>query len=569
MSFRKYIHKLGRMNTEKIFGTVFGEASNQPIEYRLFLSAIIVGIIASLLASVVSIILSSSVSVIIVSLSLFLLLGALYYFVKFKRIYKPLVAPLIILSFIGISIIWIVDGGINGSNLFVGFVILVLGLIIVPDKNKKYVLLLFISLIIIIYLIQRYRPDLITDFTSEETRWFDSIITAIYSSVFIFFIIRFLHNNYNRERNRAKENELKFKALSENSQDNIARFDREYRYTYINSAGLKSKDLTSEQILGKTLRDSGIFYGEQSDVFEKAIEKVFETKQPQIEQYSVESENGKIYYDLRFSPELNYENTVASVLAVSRDITSLKQSEMNLHQLNADKDRFISILGHDLKSPFYTLLGLTELLKENIRKYSIEEIENLAIEIDRSTQSIYGLLEDILTWTRAQSGKIPFHPKSLEFKSICSDVVSVLGSNAQAKSISIHCHPTGPRNLYADIDMLRTILRNLLSNAIKFTRKGGEIIIRAEEDSDNTVISVSDNGIGISPDIQKRLFNISEVHTTKGTAEEKGSGLGLLLCKEFVEKHGGIIWVESKVGKGSTFLFSLPKFTGSPETTSE
>jgi PAS domain S-box-containing protein len=569
MSFRKYIHKLGRMNTEKIFGSVFGEAQNQPIEYRLFLSAIIVGIFASLLASFVSIILSSSNLAIIVSLSLFLFLCVLYYFVKFKRIYRPFVAPLIILSFIGISIIWIVDGGINGSNLFVGFVMLVLGLIIVPDKNKKYVLLLFISLIIIIYLIQRYRPNLITDFTSEKTRWFDSIITAIYSSVFIFFIIRFLHNNYNRERNRAKENELKFKALSENSQDNIARFDREYRYTYINSAGLKSKGLTSEQILGKTLRDSGIFYGEQSDVFEKAIEKVFETKQPQIEQYSVESENGKIYYDLRFSPELNYENTVASVLAVSRDITILKQSEMDLHQLNADKDRFISILGHDLKSPFFTLQGLTELLKENIRKYSTEEIENLAIEIDRTAQSIFSLLEDILTWTRAQSGKIPFHPKSLEFKSIYSNVASVLGPNAQAKSISLHCHTTGPRNLYADIDMLHTILRNLLSNAIKFTSNGGEINIRAEEDAENIVISVSDNGIGISPDIQKRLFNISEVHTTKGTAEEKGSGLGLLLCKEFVERHGGKIWIESEVGKGSTFLFSLPKFTGSSESTSE
>ena len=557
------------MKTKEVLGSVFGEVHTRPIEYRLFLSAIIVGIIVTLVASVVSIILSSSTTAIVVSLSLFLFLAVIYYFVRIKRVYKPFVAPLIILSFIGISIIWIVDGGMNGSNLFVGFVILVLGLIIVPDKNKKYVLLLFISLIIVIYLIQLYRPDLITSFTNEKTRWFDSVITAIYSAVFIFFIIRFLHNNYNTERKKAKENELKFRALSENSHDNIARFDRQLRYTYINSAGLRSKGLTSKQILGKTLRDSGIFTEEQSDLFEKEIEKVFETKQPQDEQYSVESENGRIYFDLRLFPELNYENNVTSVIAVSRDITNLKQSEMDLHQLNADKDRFISILGHDLKSPFFTLLGLTELLKMNIREYTKEEIENLAIKIETSTQSIYGLLEDILTWTRAQSGKIPFHPKSLVFKNVCREVVDVMGPNAQAKSIIIHCHETGPKNLYADNDMLRTILRNLLSNAIKFTGNGGEIHIRAVEEPENIVVSVSDNGTGISPDVMVKLFNISQVLTTKGTAGEKGTGLGLLLCKDFVEKHRGKIWVESEVGKGSNFLFTVPKLPLPPGITSE
>lgn len=557
----KYIHILAKMKTRKISGSGFGDEDDVTIEYRLFRSVIIAGLVVSLLASIVSIILSSSLSVIIVALSLFLLLLIPFYFVRYKRIYKPFVAPLIIFSFFGIAIIWIVDGGINGSNLFVGFVILVLGLIIVPDKNKKYVLALFIAIIITLYLIQLYRPGLITDFTSERTRWIDSIITAIYSSVFIFFIIKFLHGNYNTERKRAEENERKFRALSENSEDKIARFDRKHRLTYINKAGLEFMGLTKDQIINKSLKDSGIFSEEQGDRFVEVVEKAFVTKQPQTEQYSVVSGKGKVYYDWRLFPEFDSKKEVDSVLGVSRDITSLKESEINLQQLNFDKDRFISILGHDLKSPFNSLLGLSELLKENIQTYSLEEIEDLVRTIDKSLNNTYSLLEEILTWTRAQSGKIPYNPQQIEFTDICKNIVEILGPNANAKGIIINRLAAAPISVFADSDMLRTIMRNLLSNAIKFTGEGGEIKIYAKDNSDHIVISVSDNGVGIPPDDMTKLFNISEVYTTKGTAQEKGTGLGLFLCKDFVEKHGGKIWAKSEVGKGSTFLFTLPKST--------
>ena len=161
-------------------------------------------------------------------------------------------------------------------------------------------------------------------------------------------------------------------------------------------------------------------------------------------------------------------------------------------------------------------------------------------------------------WARTQQGKIPYKPQILSFRDICINIFEILSPNANAKNITINYSAPDEINIFADIDMLKTVLRNLVSNAIKFTNNGGVININAVENSGNVTISVSDNGIGINPDNLAKLFDITEVITTKGTAKETGTGLGLLICKEFVEKHGGEIWVESEVGKGSDFKFTLP-----------
>ena len=237
---------------------------------------------------------------------------------------------------------------------------------------------------------------------------------------------------------------------------------------------------------------------------------------------------------------------------------AIKESERKLLQLNADKDRFISILSHDLRSPFNNLLGLSEVLIEDVRKINIDEIEKIANNINESARNSYNLLEDILLWARTQQGRIPFKPLILSFGDICLDILKTLNPNANAKNITISYSAPDKINVFADIDMLKTVLRNLVSNAIKFTNNGGAIKINAEENFENVTISISDNGVGIASDDIKKLFDISQVLTTKGTAEEKGTGLGLLLCKEFVEKHCGKIWVESEVGKGSDFKFTLP-----------
>ena len=257
--------------------------------------------------------------------------------------------------------------------------------------------------------------------------------------------------------------------------------------------------------------------------------------------------------------ELAFQNEEKEKRAAELIITNneLKQ----LIQLNTDKNLFISILAHDLRSPFNALLGLSELLKENIRQYDIDEIENLVNLINKSAQNTYNLLEDLLKWTRAQSGNIPFKPQNESFADICKNILEVLNPIIDIKNITINYNPSDGINVFADVDMLKTVLRNLVSNAIKFTNKNGTINITAVENSGNVTVTVADNGIGIMPDDLAKLFDISQIHTTKGTEKETGSGLGLLLCKEFVEKHGGKIWVESVAGKGSEFKFTLPKNT--------
>jgi signal transduction histidine kinase len=216
-------------------------------------------------------------------------------------------------------------------------------------------------------------------------------------------------------------------------------------------------------------------------------------------------------------------------------------------------------MAHDLRSPFNALLGLSDLLIENLRIYNIDEIEELVTHIKTSTQGTYALLEDLLKWTRAQSGSIPFNPQYLNIQDICKNILEFLIANASSKKITINLLIRNNLSVYSDADMLKTVLRNLISNAIKFTNTGGVIEINAEENQKNIIVSVSDNGIGMSAEKMKKLFDISQIQTTSsGTANETGTGFGLLLCKEFVEKHGGKIWVESKCGKGSDFKFTLP-----------
>ena len=250
--------------------------------------------------------------------------------------------------------------------------------------------------------------------------------------------------------------------------------------------------------------------------------------------------------------------TVIDITERKKAELALVESEGKLYQLNIDKDRFISIIGHDLKNPFNNILGFSEVLTEDIRKLNIDEIEDIAKNINKSARITNKLLEDILMWAKMQQGKVSFKPQNLNFTAICRDTLEILNQVAGVKKISINCLVAENLNVFADNEMLKTVLRNLVSNAIKFTHSDGAIIINAVQDIENVTISVSDNGVGIPPENLAKLFDISQVLTTKGTAEETGTGLGLLLCKEFVQRHDGKIWAEGEEGKGATFYFSLP-----------
>jgi signal transduction histidine kinase len=174
------------------------------------------------------------------------------------------------------------------------------------------------------------------------------------------------------------------------------------------------------------------------------------------------------------------------------------------------------------------------------------------------SKKTFHLLEDILLWSKSQSGKLPFDPQEHDFSLVCQEIIEEKSNQALLKNIAITLAQSSPVRLFSDKSMLSTILRNLLSNAIKFTPQNGSITIQCETNSDMATIIVSDNGVGISADNQAKIWDFSKPFTTKGTEKEHGSGFGLSLCKEFVEKHGGKIWVESRYSKGSDFKFTMP-----------
>jgi signal transduction histidine kinase len=251
-------------------------------------------------------------------------------------------------------------------------------------------------------------------------------------------------------------------------------------------------------------------------------------------------------------------------LKKSRDLISaqnqqLAERNLKLQELNATKDKFFSIIAHDLKNPFSTLITLSSLLKDELRKYTLDEIEKFTRLIYDASERSYNLLENLLAWSRSQTGNIPFHPEKFSLKKIVGDTVKMLGSSAKNKHINLYSEISEDIVAFADVKMIATTIRNLLSNAIKFTEDGGEVKITAKDMEEWVEITVSDTGVGIKEEDLKKLFRIDVHHSTSGTAQEKGTGLGLILCKEFVEKHGGKIGVESEVGKGSHFTFMLPK----------
>lgn len=274
-----------------------------------------------------------------------------------------------------------------------------------------------------------------------------------------------------------------------------------------------------------------------------------------------------IIYNEIHSSKIDFNGQTA-IMCICRNMNDRMQSELTINQqnnelkkLNADKDRFITILAHDLKNPFNSIIGFLNLLISNINDYDKTEIENYINIINDSAQKTYNLLEDILIWVKAQSGKFPYNPQKQNLTCICNEAIENLNLAANNKRININNHITEEISIYADKNMLTTILRNLISNAIKFTNSNGKIDITAEQYGSIVTILVSDNGVGIDSETIKKLFDITQKTSTEGTANESGTGLGLLLCKEFIDKHCGKIWVESELGKGSNFKFTMPLYT--------
>jgi len=259
------------------------------------------------------------------------------------------------------------------------------------------------------------------------------------------------------------------------------------------------------------------------------------------------------------------------ILGISEDITDSKRAEMALQEanqqltkLNADKDKFLSIMAHDLRSPFSPLLGMSELLVDISKTGTPEEISDLSNGIHRSAKNVFGLLENLLEWSRIQRGHMSHEPTSFDLYYIIDQNVQLLSVNATHKGITLAGESPKGLYIYADEQMIDTVIRNLISNALKFTPNNGKVTVCAtspvNQDSAELCaeIAVIDTGVGISEKVVNKLFKIEENVTTSGTNQEKGSGLGLIICQEMVYLNGGKIWVESELGKGTTVKFTVP-----------
>lgn len=249
---------------------------------------------------------------------------------------------------------------------------------------------------------------------------------------------------------------------------------------------------------------------------------------------------------------------ISLIVDKMRIVENLRRNEDRLKQINIEKDKFFSIIAHDIKSPFSAFLGLTEIMADDFDHFTLKEIQSFILTMRNSASNLYRLLENLLEWSRIQRGITEFNPKSVALSGVVNESFELLQQAAAKKDIEIVHHIPENFKVYADIHMLETILRNLTSNALKFTPKGGKITISAISENKASIIIVKDTGIGMSPQMIADLFRIDANTSRPGTDNEPSTGLGLILCKEFVEKHGGKIWAVSEETKGSQFFINLP-----------
>jgi PAS domain S-box-containing protein len=337
----------------------------------------------------------------------------------------------------------------------------------------------------------------------------------------------------------------------------------------------KKTDWTKEayRIYGVT-RDFDLNKIEQLKIFvepdQLKVEKAFETAVNRGEPYDLElrcktTDGNRKWVRMIGSPV--FENgKITKIVGNIVDITerksneeALKLNESKLREINATKDKFFSIIAHDLKNPFNGILGFSNILREEAKDMDLSTIQEYADMINRAATQVFRLLENLLSWARVQQGQIPFNPTTLSIKEIAGEAIEILIENAHRKKINIIDNLPDRLLVRADADMLKTILRNIVSNAIKFTAANGEVVLSATEMNDYVEVSIKDSGKGMTKDNADKLFKIDTNYITRGTEEEEGTGLGLILCKEFIEKHQGKIWVESELDRGSTFKFTLPK----------
>jgi len=359
------------------------------------------------------------------------------------------------------------------------------------------------------------------------------------------------------------QSESKLRHVTENASDIIYTIRIDGIVDYVNRSFERLFGYTRHEIIGQSYKR---FMHAEEQNLTQVIEELLRTKQvpPAIEHRFIKKNGEPLFLEFQITPLYN-RNELSGVLGIGRDITRRKQEEIKqkaikkqLEDLVQTQDRLFSIIAHDLKNPFNTLMGFSDLIIHNFEALSKDDIKEIGREINYSAQVGFNLLQNLLEWSRTQSGELISNPVKVHLPTAVQDVLLIHKNSSEEKQIKFHINI--PEDLYTYIDehMLQTVLRNLISNAIKFSFNGGTVRIIAHEEKKKILLKIVDTGIGIAKDVQGKLFNPAHHFTTRGTSDEKGTGLGLLISRELVGKWNGTMAVESKPGKGTTLSLTLP-----------
>ena len=347
---------------------------------------------------------------------------------------------------------------------------------------------------------------------------------------------------------------------------------------YANSGFLRITGYSLDQVLGRNCR---FLQGPKTD--QQTIETIRQALRTHtsctVELLNYDVDERPFWNKLSITPIKNEMGQTTHYVGIQSDITEKKQMEATLRQRteeleelnarlvdseqallrqNANKDKFFSIISHDLKSPFHSILGFAEILSGDLSDFTLEEIQSYGSHIHVGAQNLLNLLENLMQWTRLQSGHMGYQPEPVLLRERVGMVLSLLQGNLITKKIHFECSLDPEMLVYADRTHLSLVMQNLVSNAIKFTQEKGKIEVYASQQDDMIIICVADNGVGIASQHLSDLFQIETSFSTVGTANEKGTGLGLILCHELVRENGGQIWAESTLSEGSRFYFTLP-----------
>ena len=359
-----------------------------------------------------------------------------------------------------------------------------------------------------------------------------------------------------------RESEEYFRLIFENNSAAMALIEPDTTISMVNEEYCKLSGYTKQEVVG-------ISWTQQ--IPPRDLERLKEYNRlrminpkdaPDKYEFTFCRKSGEIRHSMMSITMLSNRKIIASFVDITERLQEeqeIKQKNEELAKINAEKDKFFSIIAHDLRGPFNGILGLSKMMAEDLPTLTLVQAQKMASGMRDSATNLFRLLENLLEWSRLQRGITPFEPESFLLMSMMAESMQPVLDSANRKEIEISNAIPADLKVFADKNMLASTIRNLTSNAVKFTRKGGKVTIAAKPGPGHSVeISVSDTGIGMSPKMIDDLFRLDVKSNRKGTDNEPSTGLGLLLCKDFIEKHGGKIWVESKEGVGSTFCFTLP-----------